>query len=124
MTMATIGLVVGLALAGQISEWLFDTDDRTTLVRIAFVLLWAQMNYEQMTALFRVEERAVAFTAATLANLVITVAATVLFVVVYDWGATGVVAGNFTGTLVVYAALLVYRHEQLGLTIDRPLLRR
>ena len=28
MTMATIGLVVGLALAGQISEWLFDTDDR------------------------------------------------------------------------------------------------
>ena len=91
---------------------------------MAFVLLWAQMNFEQMTALFRVEERAVAFTIATLANLVITVAATVVFVVVLDWGATGVIAGNFTGTLVVYAALLVYRHEQLGLTLDRPLLRR
>jgi O-antigen/teichoic acid export membrane protein len=124
MTMATIGLVVGLALAGQISEWLFDTDDRATLVRMAFVLLWAQMNFEQMTALFRVEERAVAFTAATLANLVITVTATIVFVVVLDWGATGVIAGNFTGTLAVYAALLVYRHEQLGLTLDRPLLRR
>jgi O-antigen/teichoic acid export membrane protein len=124
MTMATIGLFAGLALAGQISEWLFDTDDRTTLVRMAFVLLWAQMNFEQMTALFRVEERAVAFTIATLANLVITVGATVAFVVVLDWGATGVIAGNFTGTLVVYAALLAYRHEQLGLTLDRPLLRR
>ena len=124
MTMATIGLVVGLALAGQISEWLFDTDGRTTLVRMAFVLLWAQMNFEQMTALFRVEERAVAFTAATLANLVITVAATILFVVVLDWGATGVIAGNFTGTLVVYVALLAYRHEQLGLTLDRRLLRQ
>jgi O-antigen/teichoic acid export membrane protein len=124
MTMATIGLVVGLALAGQISEWLFDTDGRTTLVRMAFVLLWAQMNFEQMTALFRVEERAVAFTAATLANLVITVTTTIVFVVVLDWGATGVIAGNFTGTLAVYAALLVYRHEQLGLTLDRPLLRR
>jgi O-antigen/teichoic acid export membrane protein len=124
MTMATVGLVVGLALASQVSEWLFDTDGRTTLVRMAFVLLWAQMNFEQMTALFRVEERAVAFTVATLANLVITVTATIVFVVVLDWGATGVVAGNFTGTLVVYAALLVYRHEQLGLTIDRPLLRR
>ena len=124
MAMATIGLVAGLAFAGQISEWLFDTDDRTTLVRMAFVLLWAQMNFEQMTALFRVEERAVAFTIATLANLVITVGATVVFVVVLDWGATGVIAGNFTGTLVVYAALLVYRHEQLGLTLDRPLLRR
>ena len=97
MTMATVGLVVGLALAGQISEWLFDTDDRTTLVRMAFVLLWAQMNFEQMTALFRVEERAVAFTIATLANLVITVTATVVFVVVLDWGATGVIAGQLHG---------------------------
>jgi O-antigen/teichoic acid export membrane protein len=123
MTMSTVGLVVGLAFAGQISEWLFDTDTRTTLVRMAFVLLWAQMNFEQITALFRVEERAVAFTIATLANLVITVAATVVFVVVLDWGATGVIAGNFTGTLIVYAALLAYRHEQLGLTLDRPLLR-
>jgi len=124
MTMATVGLVVGLLLAEQISAWLFDTDDRATLVRMAFVLLWAQMNFEQMTALFRVEERAVAFTAATLANLVITVSATIVFVVVLDWGATGVIAGNFTGTLAVYAALLVYRHGQLGLTLDRPLLRR
>jgi O-antigen/teichoic acid export membrane protein len=124
MTMATVGLVAGLALADQISEWLFDTDDKATLVRAAFVLLWAQMNFEQITALFRVEERAVAFTMATLANLVITVTATVLFVVVLDWGATGVIAGNFTGTLVVYAALLVYRHEQLGLTLDRELLHR
>ena len=124
MTMSTLGLVAGLALAGQISEWLFDSDSRATLVRMAFVLLWAQMNFEQITALFRVEERAVAFTIATLANLVITVAATVVFVVVLDWGATGVIAGNFTGTLIVYAALLVYRHEQLGLTLDRPLLRQ
>ena len=124
MTMASIGLAAGLALADQISEWLFDTGDRATLVRMAFVLLWAQMNFEQITALFRVEERAVAFTVATLANLVITVAATVVFVVVFDWGATGVIAGNFSGTLAVYAALLVYRHEQLGLTLDRPLLRR
>jgi O-antigen/teichoic acid export membrane protein len=124
MTMATLGLVAGLALADQISEWLFDTDDKATLVRMAFVLLWAQMNFEQITALFRVEERAVAFTIATLANLVITVAATIVFVVVLDWGATGVIAGNFTGTLAVYAALLVYRHEQLGLTLDRPLLRQ
>jgi O-antigen/teichoic acid export membrane protein len=123
MAMATIGLVAGLLLADAISEWLFDTDDRATLVRAAFVLLWAQMNYEQMTSLFRAEERAVAFTVATLANLAITVAATVLFVVVLDWGATGVVVGNFTGTLVVYVSLLAYRREQLGLTLDRPLLR-
>jgi O-antigen/teichoic acid export membrane protein len=124
MVMATAGLVAGVLLASRISDWLFDTTDRTTLVRAAFVLLWAQMNYEQVTALFRVEERAVAFTVASLVNLAITVAATITLVVVLEWGATGVVVGNFTGTLAVYAALLVYRREQLGLTLDRPLLRR
>ena len=124
MGMATIGLVVGMAIASEISQWLFDTTDHTTLVRSAFVLLWVQMNYEQMTALFRAEERSVAFVIASLVNLVITVAATVLFVVALDWGATGVIVGNFTGTLVVWVGLVAYRREQLGLTFDRPLLRK
>jgi O-antigen/teichoic acid export membrane protein len=124
MTMATSGLVAGCLLASDISEWLFGTTDRTTLVRTAFVLLWAQMNFEQITALFRAEERAVAFTVASLVNLAVTVVATVVFVVDLDWGATGVVVGNFTGTLVVYFGLLAYRREQLGLTMDTHLLRR
>ena len=123
ITASTAGLLAGWALAGPISELLFDTTDRTWLVRATFVLLWAQMNYEQMTAVFRVEERSVAFVVASLANLAITVSATVLFVVVLEWGATGLVAGNFTGTLCVYVALLAYRHEQLGLQFDRSLYR-
>jgi O-antigen/teichoic acid export membrane protein len=123
MAMATIGLVAGFLLAEQISEWLFSTDDRTTLVRVTFVLIWAQMNYEQMTAMFRVEERSTQYVAASLVNIAITVTATVLMVIVLEWGATGVVAGNFTGTLCVWAALVVYRRRQLGLMIDRPLLR-
>ncbi len=124
MTMATIGLVVGMVIASQISQWLFDTTDHTTLVRCAFVLLWVQMNYEQLTALFRAEERSVAFVIASLVNLVVTVAATVVLVVGLDWGATGVIVGNFTGTLVVWVGLVAYRREQLGLTFDRPLLRK
>jgi O-antigen/teichoic acid export membrane protein len=124
MGMATLGLVLGLALADQISEAFFGTDDRATLVRASFVLLWAQMNYEQMTSLFRVEERSVAFVCASLAHLALTVAGTVVFVVVLGWGATGVVAGNMVSTLIVWAVLLAYRREQLGLTMDRPLLRQ
>jgi len=123
MAMATAGLVAGLVLAEPISQALFATGDRAMLVRAAFVLLWAQMNYEQLTALFRVEERSVQFVFASLANVLITVAATVAFVVALEWGATGVVVGNFTGTLCVYAVLLAYRREQLGLVLDRPLLR-
>src|SRR5207247_3858041 len=92
--------------------------------RAAFVLLWAQMNYEQLTSLFRVEERSASYVAATLANVVITVAATILLVVVWHKGALGVIVGNFTGTLVVYAVLLAYRRFQLGLEFDRGLFRQ
>jgi O-antigen/teichoic acid export membrane protein len=61
--------------------------------------------------------------AASLTNIAVSVTATVLLVVVFEQGALGVVVGNFTGTLTVYALLLAYRREQLGLELDRPLLR-
>jgi O-antigen/teichoic acid export membrane protein len=122
MTMATAGLVAGWILAGEIDGWLRLGDD-PWLVRAAFVGLWAQMNYEQLTSLFRVEERSVAFLCASLANVLITIGATVLLVVVWRKGATGAVVGNFVGTLCVYVALLAYRRYQLGLQFDRSLLR-
>jgi len=124
MTAATVGLVAGVALAPQISELLFSTHSRTNLVRAAFVLLWAQMNYEQLTALFRVEERSAAFVAATITNVLITVGATILLVAVWHKGAVGVIVGNFTGTLVVFFVLLGYRRFQLGLEFDRKLFRK
>ena len=123
MTMATVGLVAGLALSPEISELLFGSSDDTELVAAAFVGLWAGMNYEQLMSLFRVEERSVAFVSANVANILVTVAATLVLVVALDAGPIGVIVGNFTGTLLVYAALVGYRREQLGLQFDRGLLR-
>jgi O-antigen/teichoic acid export membrane protein len=120
MGMATLGLVGGLAVAAPLAD-LFGIDD-VNVVRAAFVGTWAQMNYEQLTALFRVEERSMRFVAASLANVLLTIGATVLFVVELEWGAAGVIAGNFTGTLLVYLALLGVHREQLGLELDRSLL--
>jgi O-antigen/teichoic acid export membrane protein len=124
MGASTAGLLAGVALAEPISDLLFGDPGDADLVRAAFVLLWAQMNYEQLTAVFRVEERSTAFVLASLANVLVTVGATVLLVVVLEQGPLGVLVGNFSGTLVVYAALLGYRREQLGLELDRPLLRQ
>ena len=121
MGMATLGLVAGWIFAAPIADALAIEGD-TWLVRAQFVGLWAQMNYEQLTAVFRVEQRASRFLAASLANIAITIAATIVLVVGLDEGALGVIVGNFTGTLVVYLALLGYRREQLGLELDRPLL--
>ena len=70
MTMATVGLRRSAwSSPAQISHWLFGTTTAPTLVRAAFVGLWAQMNYEQLTSLFRVEERSIAFVVASVANV-------------------------------------------------------
>ena len=120
MTSATVGLLAGWLLADPVASALSLEGDEW-LVRAQFVGLWAQMNYEQLTALFRVEQRPRAFVAASLTNVAITIGATIVLVVGLDQGALGVIAGGFTGTLVVYAALLAYRREQLGFEFDRPL---
>src|ERR687898_1383018 len=118
---ATAGLAAGVLLAEPIAD-LLGLDD-ANLVRAGFVGIWAQMNYEQLTALFRAEERSTAFVLASLANIAVTIAATVLLVVAWEQGAIGVVVGNFVGTLVVYLTLLGVHREQLGLQFSRPLLR-
>jgi O-antigen/teichoic acid export membrane protein len=123
MGAATLGLVLGLVLAGPIAHVL-GLGDAPWLVRAGAVGLWAQTNYQQLTALFRVEERSTAYAIASVTNVLVTVAAMVLFVAVFHWGAVGLVVGNFTGTLVVYLALLAYRTEQLGLEFDRNLFRK
>jgi O-antigen/teichoic acid export membrane protein len=134
MGMATLGLVVGWIFAAPLAEWLnlgtttghgpsavFTADP--WLVKAGFVGLWAQMNYAQMTSLFRVEERPVQFAIASVANVLITIGATIVLVVGFHEGPLGAVIGNFVGTLAVYVVLLAYRRYQLGFQFSRPLLR-
>jgi O-antigen/teichoic acid export membrane protein len=121
MGMATVGLAVGFAAADPLARWLHLDDP--WLVRAGFVGLWAQMNYAQLTALFRVEERPVQFAVASIANVLITIGSTIALVIGAHKGAIGAVIGNFLGTLTVYLALLAYRRYQLGFQFDRSLLR-
>jgi O-antigen/teichoic acid export membrane protein len=123
MVMATAGMIVGFVFATQIAHALRLGDD-PWLVRAAFVGLWAQMNYEQLTSLYRVEERSTQFVIASVANVLITVGVTVVLVVGLHKGPTGAVVGNFVGTLSVYVVLLVSRRYQLGLEFSRSLLRQ
>src|SRR4029079_3177128 len=123
MASATFGLAAGWVAAQPIADALSLGRDQPWLVRAAFVGLWAQLNYEQLTSLFRVEERPVLFSVATIANLLITVGATILLVVYFHQRAMGVIVGNWIGTLTVYFVLLGYRRYQLGLEFDRKLFR-
>ena len=101
---------------------LFGDAGAADLVRAAD-LAWRPSTTSSSAALFRVEERLLAFVSASLANVLITIGLTLLLVVALEKGALGVIAGNFSGTLIVYLALLGYRREQLGLQFDRGLLR-
>jgi O-antigen/teichoic acid export membrane protein len=107
MGMATAALAIGMLVATPASEALFGDASHTNLVRAALVGLWAQINYDQLTSLFRVEERSVTYAIAS----------------VMHRGPIGVLVGNFSGTLIVYAVLLFYRRFQLGLQFDRSLFR-
>jgi O-antigen/teichoic acid export membrane protein len=123
MMMSTLGLLLGVVFASAVGHAIGLGHD-PSLVRAGAVGLWAQTNYNQLTALFRVEERSVAYAIASVANVLITVAAMVVSVAVFHWGAVGLVVGNFTGTLIVYVALVLYRTEQLGLEFDTTLFRK
>ena len=122
MASSSLGLLIIELAAAPISSLLGGVG--TSLVRVGGVGLWAQMNYEQLTALFRVEQRPLAYVTASVSNVLITVCGTVALVVGLRWGAVGVIVGNFTGTLLIYAALLLYRHELISLELDRSLLRQ
>jgi len=130
MGYSTLVLALCVVFASEIARWLNVNwrpgaglqGSGTSLVVATAVLLWVNVNYAQMTNLFRAEQRSVAFSIATLLNIGITVPLTVILVVVYKHGPLGIIVGNLSGTLVVFIALLGYRREQLGLQFDRKLL--
>src|SRR4029077_17826324 len=129
MAYSPLGFVFVIVPAHEIAGWFGVTQNGphlqgsgTSLVIATGVLLWANVNYAQMTKLFRAEQRSVAFSIATLANIAVTVPLTVILVVVYKEGPLGIIVGNFSGTLVIYLILLAYQREQLGLQWDRKLL--
>src|SRR5262249_39445113 len=126
MLMANLRLPFCVPLASQLASWRrldSQTPDSsgTSLVIATGILLWVNVNYAQLTNVFRAEQRSLAFSVATLANIAITVPLTVVFIVHYELGPLGLLVGNFSGTLILYAVLLAYRREQLGLQFDRGL---
>jgi O-antigen/teichoic acid export membrane protein len=74
-----------------------------------------------------VEQRPQRFLAVTLVNVAVTVVVSVTWIVYFDGGALGLIAGSYTGTLVALLVVLWDRRAALFGSIDRalagPLLR-
>jgi len=71
------------------------------IFRIAVLGLWAFTNLEMAYALLRVDERLRAYATATLINVALTIAASVVLVVVLGQGAKGLLLGNYGASTVV-----------------------
>jgi O-antigen/teichoic acid export membrane protein len=119
----TIGLAVALPLAEPLSRLLLGHSD-PNLMRIAIFGLWVFTMYEFLTALFRIDERAKAYFAFTVANVLVTIPVTVWLVVGQDQGASGLLWGQYATGAVFLAGLVIAQRRRLALVPNFPLWRR
>jgi O-antigen/teichoic acid export membrane protein len=120
---ATIAAAIGLAFAGPISNVLLGHTD-AELGRIAIGGLWGLTLWEYVLALLRIEERARAYLAITMANVLVTIPLTVWLVVLERDGARGLLIATYVTIAPFIAYRLWEERARLRLIPDRTLLRR
>ncbi len=119
----TVAALIALPLAGPISEALLEEPD-AGLARLAILGLWQLTLWEYVLTLLRLDERARAYFAFTIAAVLVTIPITVALVVATDLGASAILLGNFgTGVLFLLGRIWVER-RRLSLRVDTGLLRR
>lgn len=100
------------ALAGPVSRIVLGYRDATTLL-VAVLGLWSFTNLELAYGLLRVDERLRMYATASVANVLLTVAGSVVLVVALGDGARGLLLGNYGASTVVLVALWWRLRERL-----------
>ncbi|MBV8429875.1 MAG: lipopolysaccharide biosynthesis protein [Solirubrobacterales bacterium] len=107
----TLTCAVLAALAAPLSRLILGYTD-TQIFLIAVLGLWAFTNLELAYALLRADERVRAYAAASLINVAITVAASLVLVVGLGLGPRGLLLGNYgASTLVLFGLWWTMRHR-------------
>jgi O-antigen/teichoic acid export membrane protein len=105
LLVSTTVVSVALAVAASpLSKLVLGYHDATTF-RIAVLGLWAFTNLEMAYAILRVEERLRVYAIASLTNVGITIASSVVLVVVLGKGARGLLLGNYGASTLVLLGL-------------------
>jgi O-antigen/teichoic acid export membrane protein len=116
----TITALALAAAATPLSKLILSHRDPTTF-RIAVLGLWAFTNLELAYGLLRVDERVKTYAVASLINVGITIAASVVLVVGLGLGARGLLLGNYgASTLVLFGLWFSMRGRLLG-PLGQPL---
>jgi O-antigen/teichoic acid export membrane protein len=132
--LSTAAALLALPFAGPISEALLNpsTDrpdaispsEATDLTLIAIGGLWVLTMHEFVLTLFRLEERARAYFAITILNVLASIAVTVALVVGADEGARGLLIGSYGTGAAFVLGLFAWHRRRLSLRFDRALLHR
>jgi O-antigen/teichoic acid export membrane protein len=119
LTVSTAAAFAGLLARGQISAVLHVSE---TAAMVGVLGVWVLMNYDVLSRLYRIQRRARAFVTFQLANVAVTIAFTLVLVIVLDYGAVGLLLGNFAGTGLVFLAMAWARRGSIGVRrFDRSL---
>jgi O-antigen/teichoic acid export membrane protein len=127
--LSTLGALVALPFAAPLSELLLPHPEKLggsapELVRIAIAGLWVLTMWEYMLTLFRLEERARAYFATTILNVLAAIALTVVLVVGLEEGARGLLIGSYASGAAFVVVLIALQWRRLSLRFDPALLRR
>jgi O-antigen/teichoic acid export membrane protein len=104
VVVTTVAAVVLAAAAEPLSRIVLGHRD-TTLFRVAVLGLWAFTNLELAYGLLRVEERVRAYAIASLINVAMTVAGSLVLVVALDQGPRGLLLANYGASTLVLLGL-------------------
>jgi O-antigen/teichoic acid export membrane protein len=112
LLVASTAVSVLLAVfAGPLSRVVLGYRD-PAIFRVAVLGLWAFTNLELAYGILRVDERLRAYAVASLTNVLLTVAASVILVVGLGEGARGLLLGNYgVSTLVLLGVWFALRHR-------------
>jgi O-antigen/teichoic acid export membrane protein len=126
---ATIGALIALPFAEPLAEALLnpkpdELHTATELTRIAIGGLWVSTMFEYLLTLFRLDERARAYFITTIANVLATIALTVVLVVGVGDGARGLLLGSYLVGAAFVLGMILEQRRRLTLRVEVPLLRR
>jgi O-antigen/teichoic acid export membrane protein len=112
LVVTTVAAIVLAAAAEPLSRIVLGHRD-ATLLRIAVLGLWAFTNLELAYGLLRVEERVRTYAMASLTNVAMTVAGSVVLVVVLGQGPRGLLLANYGASTIVLLGLWWTMRERL-----------
>jgi len=109
---------VAIALPAPFARLVFDSDQQTSLLRVAVIQIWANGIFYLIHGQLRWDLRPVQHTVVNTVFTVIAIASTVTLVLAYELGVAGVIIGQTIGYVAGCVLALVYARDRFRAVFD------